>query len=208
MFCVLVADDHEVVRRGLRDLLQAEFHDLHFGEASTSDEVLARLEERTWNLILLDVIMPGLTVVDTLKQIRRVDPDVPVLVLTVMAEPEYAVQSLKAGANGYITKQHAGEELISAVRKILAGGTYLTNEAVLALATGAAGASAPHESLSARELEVLRLIARGKAVKVIAHELSVSAKTVATYITRIREKTGLRNYVDMAKYALRHHLID
>lgn len=208
MLSVLIADDHEVVRRGLKDLLQSEFDELDIAEAGNGDEVISRLNERTWDLVLLDVIMPGRNVIDMLAEIRRVDPKVPILILTVMSEPQYAVRALRAGANGYITKQYAGEELIAAVRKVLAGGTYLIDEAVLALATGQAAAVAPHESLSERELAVLRLIAHGRPVKGIAHELSVSAKTVATYITRIREKTGLHTYVEMTRYALRHRLIE
>lgn len=191
------------------DILQAEFGELHLGEARDSAEVLARLTERKWSLLLLDVVMPGRGVLDMLGEIRRVDQDLRILILTVIGETEYAVRMLKAGANGYITKQHASDELISAVHKVLGGGTYLTNEAVLALATGGTSAtSAPHEGLSQRELEVLQMLARGKTVKEIAYDLSVSAKTIATYITRIREKTGLQNYVEMTRYALQHRLVD
>lgn len=208
MLSVLIADDHEVVRRGLKDLLHSEFAELEIGEASNGDELAALLIQRRWSLILLDVIMPGRNVIDMLADIRRADPQVPILILTVMAEPQYAVRALKAGANGYITKQHAGDELIAAVHKVLAGGTYLTDETVLALATGKAATVAPHDSLSERELAVLRLIAHGRPVKAIAHELSLSAKTVATYITRIRDKTGLYTYVEMTRYALQHRLVD
>lgn len=207
---VLIADDHEVVRRGLKDLLRDEYGEVHFGEAQSGPEILRLLGESKWDLILLDIVMPETNVTETLERIRAVDADVPVLILTAMSETEYAVLTLKSKANGYITKHHASEELILAVRKVLAGETYLSSGAVQALAEGLRqdASTSPHEALSRRELQVFCLIARGKGVKEVAFDLSVSAKTVATYIARIREKTGLTNYVDIARYALQHKLVD
>ena len=207
---VLIADDHEVVRRGLMGLLEEEFDGLVFGECADSDGLLSLLEERTWDLIVLDILMPRTSVIDTLKAIRERDRDVPVLILTAVSEAEYAVSTLKAGANGYISKQYASDELKLAVRKVVAGESYLSSEAVAALAHDLRGASEklPHELLSKRELDVMCLIAKGMAVKQIAGELSVSAKTVGTYVARIREKTGLENYVEIARYAMRHWLVD
>ena len=207
---ILIADDHEVVRRGLKGLLEEEFDELVFGECADSDGVMNLLDERKWDLILLDILMPRMSIIDMLKAIRERDADVPILILTALSEAEYAVSTLKAGANGYITKQYASDELKLAVRKVMAGESYLTSEAIAALAQDLRGevGTLPHEALSKRELEVMCLIAQGKAVKQIAFELSVSAKTVGTYVARIREKTGLENYVEITRYALQHGLVD
>jgi DNA-binding NarL/FixJ family response regulator len=155
-------------------------------------------------------MMPDTNAIELLAMIRAQYADVPVLVLTAMSEVEYAAGMIKAGANGFINKQYAVEELIDAVQAVLAGDTYLSKEAVAALANEfrADKAEKPHDALSSRELEVLVLIARGHAVKKIAFELSISTKTVATYVSRIREKIGLSNYVDIARYAMKHNLVD
>lgn len=191
-------------------MLQKEYRDALVEEALDGVGIIAKLGERKWDLILLDVLMPETNVVEVLSQIRRYDSDVPVLILTAMSETEYAVRTLRAGANGYITKQHASTELIQAVGKVMSGQVYLSGGVAEALAAGmrAASSPAPHDELSKRELEVFCLIARGRSVKEIAFELSLSAKTVGTYITRIRVKTGLVNYVDIARYALQHKLVD
>ena len=207
---VLIVDDHEIVIRGLKDLLQNEFEELYVGEATTYQAIEAQLDGQPWDLILLDVVMPELNVIDVLGRIRGQYPEVPVLILTALSETEYAVRTIAAGANGYITKHYASDELILAVRKVLAGETYLSSEAAKALAAGlqTAGSISPHHALSRRELQVFCMIAQGKAVKEIAYDLSVSAKTVGTYVSRIKEKTGLENYVDIARYALQHDLVD
>ncbi len=207
---ILIADDHDIVRKGLKNLLEEELGEPDFGEARDSDELMRLLEQRKWNLILLDILMPRLGVIDLLAHIRRQDADVPVLILTAVPETEYAVQTMKAGASGFITKQHASEELRQAVRKVLAGETYLSSGAIAALTADLRGngSKAPHTALSRRELEVFCLIAKGKAVKEIAYELTVSAKTVGTYVARIKDKTGLESYVDIARYALLNKLVD
>jgi DNA-binding NarL/FixJ family response regulator len=204
---VLIADDHAMIRVGLRAILEREFPDLSVGEAQNSTEVLQKIREEKWQLLLLDIIMPGLTVVETLQQVRELDADVRILVLTAVPEAEYVAAVLRAGANGYITKQCEPEEFIHAVHKVLDRGFYLTDEGVRQLAGGPLADTAAHERLSGRELEVLKLVARGRAIKSIAEDLHVSEKTVATYVTRIREKTGLHSYVEMARYALRHGLV-
>jgi DNA-binding NarL/FixJ family response regulator len=207
---ILIADDHEVVRRGLKNLLQDEYGDVRFGEASGARDVYELLREGKWDLIILDIFMPETNVVEIIEHIRAQDSKTPILILTAASETEYALSTLKAGANGYITKQHASEELIAAVRKLFDGETYLSSEAVKALAESLRqyASAAPHEALSKRELEVFCLIAKGKGVKEVAYDMSLSAKTVSTYISRIREKTGLVNYVDIARYALQHKLVD
>ncbi|MDG9670859.1 response regulator transcription factor [Hahella sp. CR1] len=210
MINILIADDHEIVIRGLKDLLQSEFSEIEIGTACNHNELISQLALRQWNLILLDIVMPEMNVIDMLTQIRHSNPDVPVLILTAISETEYAVRTLSAGANGYITKQQAANELIEAVHSVLAGGTYLSKEAVIALAADLKKEKPcnPHERLSSRELEVFCMIAKGKTIKEVAYELSVSAKTISTYVMRIREKTGLENYVDIARYALLHKLVD
>jgi DNA-binding NarL/FixJ family response regulator len=207
---VLVADDHEVTRRGIRELLRDEFADVTVIEAATGPEVLSRLPTREWDLIILDIIMPGQSILDILRHIRELHPAVPVLVLTAATEVEYVIQTLKAGANGIIHKNQAAAELSGAIRKVANGDMYLHPETAVLLATSLreVGDGAIHKKLSERELEIFLGIARGRAVKEIAGDLDLSEKTVATYIGRIREKTGLFSYVDIARYALQQGLVD
>lgn len=212
MLNILIADDHELVRRGLKELLREEYPDATLEEAENGEAAVSMLGKRKWDLILLDIVMPGLNIIDLLSSIRQRDAHVPILILTAVSETEYAVSTLKAGANGYITKQHASDELILAVRTVLGGQSYLSREAANALTARLRGttakAEAPHEALSEREFEIFCMLARGKSVKEVAFDLSLSAKTVATYIARIKEKTGLETYVEIARYALQHKLVD
>lgn len=210
MLNILIADDHEVVRRGLKDVLQEGFPKLHVGEAEDFHTVLAFLSKKKWDLIILDIIMPGPNIGEVIAKIRSVEPDLPILILTGIAEHEFAVTTLKAGANGYITKQYASVELINAVKKVLAGEPYLSNEALAGVAASLRQTNdkQTHELLSPRELEIFILIATGKSVKEIAGELGVSDKTIATHIARIKEKTGMMTYVEMTRYALRHKLVE
>ena len=210
MINILIAEDHDIVIRGLKELLSDEFDALHVGEAKNYEEIVERFHERKWDLIMLDIIMPGVNVLSMLAEIRASDTEVPVLILTAVSETEYAARTLAAGANGYITKQHACDELVLAARKVMAGEVYLSSQAARVLASGLRNkdAIAPHKALSPRELEVFCLIAQGNAIKEIAYALSVSAKTVSTYVNRIKEKTGLENYVDIARYALKNQLVE
>jgi DNA-binding NarL/FixJ family response regulator len=207
---VLIADDHEVTRRGLREILREAYDGVEVCEASDSSSVLARLPERDWDLILLDVLMPGGTVLETISGIRIQAPTVPILILTAVTEIEYVLQTMKAGANGLIHKHQAADDLLNAVNQVANGGRYLHPDTAIAIAAGLPGKSAElvHLRLSSRELEIFRLIAKGRAVKEIAGDLGLSDKTVATYLGRIREKTGLTSHVDIARYALQHALVD
>ena len=206
---VLVADDHQVTRRGVREILRDAFEGVEVLEADGAESVFAQLNARPWDLILLDILMPGANVLDILTQIRAEHPTVPVLVLTALTETAYVVQTLRAGANGFIQKHRAVDDLLEAIRQVSAGGTYLHSESAsaVALALREPTATEPHQSLSPRELEIFRLIALGRAIKEIAGDLSLSDKTVATYLARIREKTGLQSHVDIARYALLHGLV-
>lgn len=210
MRSVLIADDHAVTRRGLREIINEAFDGVEIGEAVDAPSAIAQVSARPWDLVLLDVLMPGATVLEVLAAIRGARPVTPVLALTAATEIEYVVQTLKAGANGLVHKHRAPDELLEAIRRVLAGGTYLHPDtaAEIAAGLGAAAVPEPHTRLSERELEIFRLIALGKAVKEIAVDLSISDKTVATYLARIREKTGLNSHVEIARYALRHKLVE
>jgi two-component system, NarL family, invasion response regulator UvrY len=207
---MLIADDHEVVRRGLKLILLEEFRDAQVGESGNARETLEQLAAREWDLVLLDINMPGQSGLEVLAEIKRRRPKTPVLILSASTESEYAVRTIRAGAAGFINKQHAADELITAIRKVMSSGTYVSaavaNQLAYAVKRGAA--QAVHEKLSDRELEVFRLIALGKSVKVIAGELALSEKTVGTYIGRIKEKTGLSSYVAITRYALQNKLVE
>jgi DNA-binding NarL/FixJ family response regulator len=207
---VLIADDHEVTRRGLREILREAFPDVQIYEAADAASVIAEVPAREWDLILLDVLMPGGTVLETLSTIRSLTPTVPILILTALTEVEYVLQTMKAGANGLIHKHQASDELLVAIRQVANGGRYLHPETAIAIASGLPEKKdeLPHDRLSTRELEVFRLIAQGRAVKEVAADLGLSDKTVATYLSRIREKTGLSSHVEIARYALQKGLVE
>lgn len=207
---VLIADDHEVVRRGLKQILADEFPRVKVLEAQNSQETLQRVAEQPFDLVLLDINMPGRSGLEVLAEIKKQHPNMPVLVLSASPEEDYALRCIKLGASGYVNKQSASDELVGAVKKALAGGRYVTPSLAEKLAESFAGGiqQSPHELLSNRELEVLRLIAVGKTIKEIAAELSLSEKTVATYRTRISEKMRLGTNVELTRYAIQHGLTD
>ena len=207
---ILIVDDHEVVRRGLKQILADEFKPSKVGEARTASEALDIAGRESWDVVLLDITMPGRNGLEALEDFRRLHPKTAVLVLSASPEEDYALRALKLGAAGYLTKQSASDELLAAVRKALAGGKYVTaslaEKLVASLSSDAP--SAPHETLSNRELQVLRFIATGKTLKEIAAELSLSEKTIGTYRTRIAEKMNLHTNVELTRYALQHHLVE
>jgi two-component system, NarL family, invasion response regulator UvrY len=207
---ILIADDHEVTRRGVGEILREAFADADIVGVGNAGAVLTQLITRSWDLVILDIIMPGSNILELLASIRATHPSLPVLVLTAAMEVEYAVQTIKAGANGLIHKHRAAEELLEAIRKVADGGMYLHAETALMLAAALRESppTLPHHKLSERELEIFLLIARGRAIKAIAGDLGLSDKTIATYLVRIREKTGLISYVDIARYALQNRLVD
>jgi DNA-binding NarL/FixJ family response regulator len=206
----LIADDHEVVRQGLKQTLSDEFPDAFFGEASTAAEAFDQALADDWDLIILDVHMPGRAGIETLADLKKAKLRAPVLILSMYSEAEYAVRALKAGAVGYINKASVTSELIEAVKKALGGGRYITPALAELLATdiGQNRNSLPHHNLSDREYEVMKLLATGHSVKAIAVLLSLSEKTVFTYRTRLLTKLGLEGDVEIARYALRHHLVE
>jgi DNA-binding NarL/FixJ family response regulator len=207
---VLIADDHEIVRHGLRDILTTRLGKVAVSEAKDAGETINLLIKEDWDLVLLDINMPGRDGLEALAEAKRLRPKTPVLVLTAYPEEQFAIRSFKLGASGYLTKQSATDELVTAVQRILAGGKYITASLAerLAVSLGGTDDQAPHEALSNRELQVLRLIAVGKSIKETAAELALSEKTVATYRTRISEKAGLKTNVEIARYALKHGLVE
>ena len=207
---ILIVDDHVMIRQGLRQILTDAFPKAVFGEASSGNEALEQVGKNRWDIVLLDITMPGKSGVDVLKQIVDAQPNIAVLVLSMHPEEQYAVRVLKSGAAGYITKNTASEEVIGAVKKVLAGGKYVSAALAEALASSlnAPAGKAPHEVLSDREYQVMRLIALGKSVKEIAFELSLSVKTISTYRTRIMEKTKLKTNADIIRYAVHEKLVE
>lgn len=209
MIKVLVADDHPVVREGLKRVIEKDSGMLVAAEAGTSQEVLDRLAAKRPDVVLLDINMPGRGGLEILQQIKTHYPSLPVLVISMYPEDQYATRVLRAGAAGYLTKESAPSQLVKAIRKVVGGGKYVspTLAEKLAIDLGSE-AQFPHESLSDREYQVLCLLASGKTVSEIADELSLSIKTISTYRTRILEKMDLRNNVELARYALKHGLVD
>jgi two-component system, NarL family, invasion response regulator UvrY len=207
---LLVADDHAIVRRGLHQIV-AEAPGLEVaGEAATAEEVLARVEERSWDVVVLDLSLPGGNGLDLLAEVKRRRPDLPVLILTVHSEEQYAVRALRAGAAGYLTKESAPEQLVEAVRKVVRGGRYVSPAVAerLAFNLGRDPDRPPHEALSDREYQVLRRVASGKTVSEVAAELSLSVKTVSTYRARILEKMGMKSNAELTHYAIKNGLVD
>lgn len=207
---ILIADDHEVVRQGLKAILSREFVGAEIGEAQDSRATVDLLMRGSWDLVLLDINMPGRSGLDVLRDARQLCPKAPVLVLSGYPEEEFALRALKLGAAAYLNKQGAATEMLAAIRKILAGGKYLTATLAQKLADslGENLQQQPHEALSVRELEVLRLIAGGQSLKQIAASLSLAETTIATYRSRISQKLGLSTNVELTRYALRHHLVE
>ncbi len=207
---ILIADDHEVLRRGLKQILAEVFPDMVVAEAADARQTLEAAAKQAWDIALLDINMPGRSGIEVLQDLKRLYPQLPVVVLSAFPEKDYAVRAFKLGASGYVSKQSASGELIAAVRKALAGGRYITPSLAEALAATVAGetAAAPHELLSNRELQVLREVALGKSLKEIAADLSLSEKTIGTYRTRISRKLGLGTNVELARYATRYKLVD
>ena len=210
MIRVLIADDHAIVRQGLRQIL-AETKDMVVaGEAETAHEALKLVREEEWDVALLDISMPDRSGIDTLKLIRKERPKLPVLMLSMHPEDHYAVRCLKAGASGYLTKQSAPMQLVSAIRQVAAGRKYISPAVAeeLANSIGSVSDQPAHSILSDREYQTLRLIATGNSLSEIAAQLSLSAKTVSVYRARLLEKLNLKNNAEIAHYAVKNNLVD
>jgi len=210
MIKILIADDHELFRRGLKNLLAEAFPKVVVVETVNGPQALQAARKQALDVVLLDINMPGPSGIEVLQDLKRLYPQLPVILLTALPEKDYAIRAFKLGASGYASKQSSSGELIAAVRKVLSGGRYISSSLAEALAATVAGetVAVPHEMLSNRELQVLRHVAQGKALKEIAAELSLSEKTIGTYRTRISQKLRLGTNVELARYAIRHHLVD
>jgi two-component system, NarL family, invasion response regulator UvrY len=209
MIRVLIADDHSVVRRGIRQILADDSEFQVAGEAADGAEVLSQVDSVRVDVVLLDITMPGKNGLDVLKELKRLRPQLPVLVLSMHPENQLAIRILRAGAAGYISKESAPEELISALKKICAGGKYVSAKLAETLASFVVDDrnEPPHESLSDREYQVMSLLALGKTVTEIGDELGISIKTVSTYRTRVLEKMKMRSNAELTRYALQNQLM-
>lgn len=210
MIGVFIADDHPVVRQGIRQIVAATDDITVVDEATTGHEALQRLTDIQCDLVLLDLSLPDIDGLDLLKQLRRVHPQRPILILTMHSEDQFALRALKAGASGYLTKESAPAELVGAVRKVVAGGRYISQRLAESLAAhlGPDAEKPAHERLSDREYQVLRLIAAGRSTRDISTQLSLSSKTVSTYRARLLDKMGMKTSAELMAYAVRHHLAD
>lgn len=207
---VLVADDHDIVHHGLKQLLSDHFGTVTFGEARNAQEALEQCAAQEWSVVLLDITMPGRSGLDILADLKRVRPNVPVLIMSAFPEEEFALRALKSGAAGYLDKRTLAGEIVTAIKRVTTGERYVSTALASKLAAqlGDGEARFAHEALSQREFQVLRLIATGKTIKEIAAELTLSEKTVGTYRTRISEKLGLGTNVELTRYALQHRLVE
>lgn len=207
---ILIADDHAMVRDGLQRILSEALKKVEFGEAGDCRQALATAVEHQWDLVVLDISMPGRGGLDVLKELTSRRPKTPVLVLSMYGERQFAVRALRAGAAGYLTKASAGAELLKAVTHILAGGRYVSAVLAEQLASELSplGNGPLHGRLSAREFEILRRIALGKTVKEIAAELALSVNTISTYRARILEKMRMRTNAELTHYAISNKLIE
>jgi DNA-binding NarL/FixJ family response regulator len=201
---VLLADDHEIVRDGLKRILGAAGDVQVAGEAASGDEALALVKANDYDVALLDMSMPGLAGIDLIKRLRIEKPGLKLLILSMHGEHQYAARALKAGASGYLTKDSASEMLLGALRKIAAGGVHVSDAAAASLVSAS---RAPHQELTDREFEVLRLLAGGRSPTEIAAQLHLSVKTVSTHKAHIQQKLGLSGTADLVRYALEHKLV-
>jgi DNA-binding NarL/FixJ family response regulator len=207
---ILIADDHGVVRHGLIQILQDALPDAEFGEAETGREAVEEVQRESRDLVILDISLPDQNGLQVLKQIHAIAPRVPVLILSMHPEEQFAVRAIRAGAAGYVTKRTAPQEIAVAARRVLAGHRYVTASIAerLVVEVGRTSDRPPHERLSDREYEVFRLLALGKTVKESAAELSLTVQTVSTYRARLLEKMGLETNAQLTEYLIQNRLFD
>ena len=210
MIRVLLADDHAMVRTGLKEILMATGDMVVAGEATNGNEALQAVREAEYDIVVLDMSMPGRSGIELIKLIRAERPKLRILVLSMHSEQQYAVRAVKAGASGYLTKESAAEALVTAIRRVAGGGAFISPETAerLVLDTGGSGDEAPHKLLSDREFQVFRMIAAGRALTEVAGALALSVKTISTHKTHIMQKIGVSNQTELVRYAIRHQLLD
>lgn len=207
---IVIADDHAIVREGLKRIVGDASDFTVTGEAADGTEVMKAVRELEFDVLVLDLSMPGRSGMELIKLVKAEKPKLRILVLSMHQETQYAVRAIKSGASGYLTKESAPAQLEQAIRKIAGGGAYISAEVAEQLALGAmpGGDTLPHESLSDREFEVFRLLVAGDAVSDIAHKLNLSVKTVSTHKANLMQKLGLGNQTELVRYALKHGLAD
>lgn len=210
MISIVIADDHAIVREGLKRIVSSAEGLEVVGEAANGIEALQRVRELQFDVLMLDLSMPGRSGMELIKMIRAEKPRLRILVLSMHQEMQYAVRAIKSGASGYLTKESAPAQLEQAIRKIAAGGAFISSEVAEQLALGAmpGNAAVPHESLSNREFEVFRMLAAGVSVTSIAGQLNLSVKTVSTHKANLMQKMNLGNSSELVRYAIRHGLTD
>jgi two-component system, NarL family, invasion response regulator UvrY len=204
---ILIADDHAIMREGLKQILAACADMRVGGEASDGDEVLRKVRQQEWSVVVLDMSMPGRSGIDLIKLVKAEKPELPILVLSMHTDEQYAARTLRAGASGYLCKDSAPSLLVSAIRKVASGGTFISPKAAESMALGALhkiGAAPPHTLLSDREFQIFELIIAGDNITEIANRLNISVKTVSTHKTRIMQKLNLDTVADMVHYAIEH----
>lgn len=209
MLRVLIADDHTVVRRGLRQILLEGFPSAHVEEVADAEELIKKIMHGQWDLVISDLSMPGRSGLEALQQIKQMQPKLPVLILSIHPEEQYALRVLRAGAAGYLSKDMAPDELVIAVQKVMLGKKYITDTIAekLAAVLDQDSTKALHESLSDREFTVLKLLASGKSVSEIAESMFLSVTTVSTYRTRLMTKMNMKNNADLTLYAIENKLL-
>ena len=210
MLRILIADDHEVVRKGLGKVLAEILQSVQVDEAANGQEAVAKVLKNEYSLVVLDIKMPGKSGLDVLKEIKQHRPKLPVLILSMHPEEHFAIRAIRAGASGYLTKECAGDELVLAIRKALKGERYISGSLAEILAGGLEGdpEKPPHENLSDREYQVMLMIASGKTVGGIAKELCLSAKTISSYRTNLLLKMGMKNSAEITHYAIQNKLVE
>ena len=207
MYRVLLVDDHDVVRKGIRAILEDRFGAIDIREAAGGDEALEALAA-PFDAVVLDLSMPGRSGIDLLAEIKHRHPKLPVLIMSLHGEEQFAVRALRAGAAGYLTKSAASEQLVTAFERIVRGGRYISEAVAERLAAAAGGdAGAPHDRLSDREFEVMRGIASGESVSEIADRIHLSVKTVSTYRARLLDKMGMSSNAELTRYAIQNGLV-
>ncbi len=212
MIRILIADDHAIVRQGLIQILAEESDMAVFGEAANASETLKNVHEQNWDIVILDITLPDRSGLDVLKELKNIRPGLPVLILSMHPEEQFAVRALKAGAAGYVNKDSVPEELVKAIRKVLEGGKYVSPKLAEKLAVDLElkdeSKRLLHEILTPREYQVMCMITSGKRIKDIAEELYLSVKTISTHRTRILKKMKMKNNVELTRYVLKNRIVD
>ena len=210
MLKILIADDHPIVRRGLKQTVAETSDMVVVDEASNGQEVFSKVRTGDYDVLVLDVSMPGINGMDILRQLKDEKPGLPVLMLSIHPEEQYAVRALRSGASGYLTKESAPDELVAAIRKVSIGGRYVSSSLAerLVFDLEKSGGQLPHQTLSNREYQVMCMIASGKTITEIAEELLLSDKTISTYRSRVLEKMEMKNNAELTYYAIRNKMVD